>query len=150
MTRRQDQIDRRPTPKQPLRGDRAVAPVVAVSDEHHDALARLHQPKHLCGHSITGALLKRGLSNASRKGSALERPHLGNRDDFHLTVPAVSLGWGGRGKGGLGRFSRVPRGTVASGAAWARTAASLAAVAAGGSRLARHRRSCADQHSVPL
>jgi hypothetical protein len=59
--------------------------------KHHDAIARLYKPKRLLGYGMPCPLLQHCLPDTRREGGCFERPHLGDRNDFHRSTVLSSL-----------------------------------------------------------
>ena len=169
VPRRQDKIDRDPMLDQPLGGDRAVAPVVAVPDEHHDAVVGLNSrntssatawPARCC--SAASVLPAANAAPSSARISATETIFTrcaswppGPEWDWGLSrSPQQRDSWVRQARKRELRTPRVPRHPMAPRVpklrAVAAAGSSLAAVAGGGSRRARHRQSCVDLRSAPL
>ncbi len=64
----------------------AVAPVIAVSNKHDKALAWPQKPEDCLRDRMPGALLQRRLADPGRERCRLQRPHLGDGDDLHVTL----------------------------------------------------------------
>src|SRR5262245_1917663 len=78
---------------QPVRCHTAVAPVVAVANQHNDALAGFEPAVDFLGDRLASVLLEFGLTGARGECSRLEVAHLRDRDDVHGSLRGRGNGW---------------------------------------------------------